>query len=277
MWGAIIGAGVNLASGLIGYSQQQKELGRQKELAEKRKAEADAAAEKARNAPKYTVSKGFREAAMLQKQDRAGDLAQQQIDRTTSERLGALTGSGAKAALGGVGATQRDAADLSQQAQVASQTRQLAGVKDLAREQQLVDDANVSGEKDLLAFEFGRALSRGDTQEALADSLTNEQNLAKMGMTQDLVGAVGGGVNLLSGMLETAEKGMKVKETPGEFSHRTNPIDLVRNGTKIGEATGGELIFNPEQSGKLETLATEGSTELHKYLRSLFKKFNKKS
>ena len=277
MWGAIIGAGVNLASGLIGYSQQQKELGRQKELAEKRKAEADAAAEKARNAPKYTVSKGFREAAMLQKQDRAGDLAQQQINRSTSERLRTLTGSGAKAALGGVGATQRDAADLSQQAQVASQARQVMGVKDLAREQQLVDDANVSGERDINLFEFGRALSRGDTQEALADSLTNEQKLAKMGMTQDLVGAVGGGVNLLSGMLETAEKGMKVKETPGEFSHRTNPIDLVRNGTKIGEATGGELIFNPEQSGKLETLATEGSTELHKYLRSLFKKFNKKS
>ena len=80
---------------------------------------------------------------------------------------------------------------------------------------------------------------------------------------------------MLGGM--TGAKGMKVKETPGEFSHRTNPIDLVRNGTKIGEATGGELIFNPEQSGKLETLATEGSTDLHKYLRGLFKKFNKKS
>ena len=58
------------------------------------------------------------------------------------------------------------------------------------------------------------------------------------------------------------------------FSHKTNPIDLVRNGKKIGEATGGELIFNPEQSGKLEQLASDGDTDLHRYLRGLFKKFN---
>ena len=69
---------------------------------------------------------------------------------------------------------------------------------------------------------------------------------------------------------------MKVRETPGEFSHDTNPIDIVREGAKIGEMTGGELIFNPEQSGKMERMAAEGDTELHKYMRSLFKKFNSK-
>ena len=72
------------------------------------------------------------------------------------------------------------------------------------------------------------------------------------------------------------EKGAKIKQTPGEFSHKTNPIHLVRNGAKVGEVTGGELIFNPEQAGKIETMASEGDTPLHQYLRGLFKKFNSK-
>jgi hypothetical protein len=67
-----------------------------------------------------------------------------------------------------------------------------------------------------------------------------------------------------------------VRETPGEFSHKTNPIDIVRQGAKIGEMTGGELIFNPEQAGKMERMAAEGDTELHRYMRGLFKKFNSK-
>lgn len=41
--------------------------------------------------------------------------------------------------------------------------------------------------------------------------------------------------------------------TPGEFSHDTNPIDMVaEDGTKVGEVTGGELIFNPDQSGDFD-------------------------
>lgn len=54
--------------------------------------------------------------------------------------------------------------------------------------------------------------------------------------------------------LITGEDGMKTPMvTPGEFSHDTNPIDMVANdGTKVGEVTGGELIFNPEQSGDFD-------------------------
>ena len=61
----------------------------------------------------------------------------------------------------------------------------------------------------------------------------------------------------------------EVMETPGEFSHDTNPIDLVQDGEKIGEATGGEYIFNPEQAETLKQLAQEGDSELHQYLREL--------
>ena len=272
MWGALIGAGVNLASGLVGYSQQQKELARQKEEAAKIAAKAEAAAKKARSGlSEYTVGRGFREAAMMAQQDKAGDIAQQQIDKQTAGSIGALKSGGAKALMGGVGAVLDQSTTRSAEEAAASQARQMAGKTAYATQEQAADDANVSGQRDLALFDYGRALSQGDTERGLGRSLAQDEKYNDMALTQDLFSAGSG----LAGMF--GKKGMKVKETPGEFSHKTNPIDLVRNGTKIGEATGGELIFNPEQSGKLETLATEGSTDLHKYLRGLFKKFNKKS
>lgn len=45
-----------------------------------------------------------------------------------------------------------------------------------------------------------------------------------------------------------AEEGMV---TPGQFSHENNPIDIVQEGVKIAEMTGGEAILNPEQQEKV--------------------------
>ena len=82
------------------------------------------------------------------------------------------------------------------------------------------------------------------------------------------------------------EKGAVVK-TKGEFSHEKNPIDLVQNGQKVGEATGGEYIFNPQQSEKMKELAkqaTEARSEdkrlsamekLAKFVRELLNRFEK--
>jgi hypothetical protein len=54
-----------------------------------------------------------------------------------------------------------------------------------------------------------------------------------------------------------------VDKTPGEFSHDDNPIDIVQEGAKIGEMTGGEYIFNPKQAEEMRKLSEEGDTELH--------------
>ena len=82
------------------------------------------------------------------------------------------------------------------------------------------------------------------------------------------------------------EKG-GVMKTKGDFSHETNPIDLVQNGQKVGEATGGEYIFNPEQSKKMKKLAEEASNgrsegkrtsamkDLAKFVRKLLNRFEK--
>jgi len=55
--------------------------------------------------------------------------------------------------------------------------------------------------------------------------------------------------------------------TKGAFNHNTNPIDLVQNGEKVGEATGGEYIINPTQA---ERIAEESS-----FARKLFKIFER--
>jgi hypothetical protein len=55
--------------------------------------------------------------------------------------------------------------------------------------------------------------------------------------------------------------------TGGKFDHKTNPIDIVKKGQKIGEMTGGEVILNPAQQ---QNLSKESA-----YFRQLLKKFNK--
>ena len=55
--------------------------------------------------------------------------------------------------------------------------------------------------------------------------------------------------------------------TDGEFNHDTNPIDIVQDGVKVGEATGQEVILNPKQAA---SIAKESS-----FARKLFKRFAK--
>jgi hypothetical protein len=66
--------------------------------------------------------------------------------------------------------------------------------------------------------------------------------------------------------------GGKALKTPGDFSHKTNPIDVIKGGKKIAEMTGGEYIFNPKQSQKLRNLAEDGTSTLHKFVRELLSK-----
>ena len=43
------------------------------------------------------------------------------------------------------------------------------------------------------------------------------------------------------------------QDLPGPESHEDNPIDMIApNGEKVGEATGGEIILNSEQTDKIE-------------------------
>lgn len=70
------------------------------------------------------------------------------------------------------------------------------------------------------------------------------------------------------------EKGGNVQKTPGEFSHRTNPIDMVaEDGTKVGEVTGGEYIFNPSQANRMRSMLSQNDRDgLFSFLRNLLNK-----
>jgi len=89
------------------------------------------------------------------------------------------------------------------------------------------------------------------------------------------MGSLGGELNFdgtlnLDGNPSTgngAAQGTKVKRTPGIFSHRKNPIDVMQGGAKIGELTGGEYVLNPEQAKKIANQS--------KYAKMLFRKFDK--
>lgn len=62
------------------------------------------------------------------------------------------------------------------------------------------------------------------------------------------------------------QEGGKIDEdeggvTPGEFDHDTNPIDIVQDGEKIGEATGGELILPPDDVEAIRAALKKDDTE----------------
>lgn len=58
---------------------------------------------------------------------------------------------------------------------------------------------------------------------------------------------------------------------PGEFDHEENPIHMIDdNGNKVAEATGGEILFNKNQSNNLIKLLQSGEPEaLYAYLAEL--------
>jgi len=55
--------------------------------------------------------------------------------------------------------------------------------------------------------------------------------------------------------------------TNGEFNHDTNPVHLIQNGEKVGEATGNEYILNPSQAKKIAKQSP--------FARSLFRRFER--
>lgn len=106
------------------------------------------------------------------------------------------------------------------------------------------------------------------------DNLKAEQareQYARQQIAQGIVGTAAGIAR--TAVTFGAEQGAKV--TPGEFSHDTNPIDIVQEGTKIGEMTGGEYIFNPRQAKQMAREATKGNSPLHKFVRNTLNKFHK--
>ena len=124
--------------------------------------------------------------------------------------------------------------------------------------------------QDIIASRAGTARERRVGESAAAgmeDLMAERESLLGMGpeagLTNDQYDAL---MRMKELGLVNFNAGGKV--TKGAFNHKTNPIDIVQAGKKVGEMTGGEVILNPAQQKKLSQESA--------YFRSLLKKFNKK-
>ena len=90
----------------------------------------------------------------------------------------------------------------------------------------------------------------------------------------------GGLEDVVSGIGAMAKDGAKIDAeeggvTPGEFSHEKNPIDMVQDGEKIGEATGGELILPPDDVDSIrEALQSEDKDAAFDLMKDLVDKYD---
>ena len=63
--------------------------------------------------------------------------------------------------------------------------------------------------------------------------------------------------------------------TPGKFDHDSNPIDMVQDGEKIGEATGGELILPPDDVEEIRmALKSDDKDAAFKLMEDLVAKYD---
>ena len=227
--------------------------------------------------PQYGVGSAWNQYLAMSKQDPAADMQRQIAAEQEASSIGALKAGGAKALLGGLGASQRAAAQNRMGIEADSQARQQSALGQFAGVQQRAQDMQTRVGQNLETSQF-EAL-RGAEQ--LNRQLDASKNLAMGDLAGSIMGQfgkghlegvfTGKGVNKLksslgfnrlsdlerknlisnsfqqSPALPSGEKGMM---SPGEFSHESNPIDIMQDGAKVGEMTGGEAILNPEQQKK---------------------------
>jgi len=218
---------------------------------------------------KYDLSPTMRRMLDAAKADPTADAERARQLRVESQTVNALKQTGPKgaAALGNILQSQADAAAG---IEARSFNRLQQALQTVGAAEQTVMDKNIAAERELAGIDYGQALAgQQSAQEAI-----NQAQIQQAGAGWTAAGQITSGLGDIAGAF-MAEDGAKVQETPGPFSHKINPIDIMRDGAKIGEMTGGETILNPEQTGKIETLASKGNSDLHRYVRKLFAKFDR--
>jgi len=179
--------------------------------------------------------------------------SQQAADRASA--MGALS-KDPRNVLAGVQALESSAAKQRTDLMGMQQQAKTRAMENLAREQQRVKQQDIA-----IA---GQELSGIVGQKAAA-----EQNI--FGGVEDIASGVGAMAK--EGAVIDAEEG---GVTPGEFSHKENPIDMVQDGEKIGEATGGELILPPDDVEAVRAALSEGDKDAaFKLMEDLVAKYDK--
>jgi len=273
-------AALQLAPSLISAGvkrfQDKKLLGEQEKFFGdiKREAAAEMEASKAaREAAKQDIKVGetYRKYLDTALQDPASDFLRKEAMRSQAEQIGALKQGGARALLGGLGRTAASTARTMEDIAVGEQERKLSALSTYADIEQKQRDKRIA--------EILRD-ARGDlslSRDQYASSMLGEKQaelenlLSKQEFTGGLISSGFDTLGFLAdegafGDFFKAKNGIKL---PGKFDHGSNPIDLVRSGKKIGEATGNEYIVTPEQAKKISKESA--------FARKLFKKFENRA
>tara|TARA_R110001592_G_scaffold174982_3_gene413967 strand:+ start:11933 stop:12781 length:849 start_codon:yes stop_codon:yes gene_type:complete len=201
---------------------------------------------------------------------------QNQLDQAISAGAKTMEGAGTRGVLGGVQGVVSQAAqtkfDLEQQGQdkLLGAYEKMIQAKNVDRQrlttlQQTAENQQAAGLQTMLSGMQGAAdigasaITSYGASKSTGNGLSAEQTKA----LRD------------AGLMK---EGGSIEKTPGEFSHAKNPIDIVRDGSKIAEMTGGEYIFNPTQMKDIKGMVSKGSKEeLHSYMKTLIKRFEKKA
>ncbi len=228
--------------------------------------------------PKYGVGSAWNQYLAMSKQDPAADMQRQIAAEQEASTIGALKAGGAKALLGGLGAAQRQAARQRMGIEAQSAARQQAALGQFAGVQQRAQDLQTRFGQQLGLTELGRAAGAAQEAQAVQDQMRQAKQLlgvealsGLLGSAGDIAGAFKGDGTMSNRQLRKYFKGALQEEedefgqvedidltlksggmmTDGAFSHKTNPIDIMQDGAKVGEMTGGEAILNPEQQKKV--------------------------
>jgi len=197
-------------------------------------------------------------------------MADEPIDQSYVENLQQQQAADRASAMGALSKDPRNvlAGVQALEGQAAKQRTALLGMQDkaktaamgnLAKAQDRVQDQNVGIAQQELAGIRG--------QKAAA-----EQNI--FGGVEDVASGIGQ-------MFPVGKDGAKIEAeeggvTPDEFDHDTNKIDLVQDGEKIGEATGGELILPPDDVEAVRAALSEGDKDAaFKLMEDLVAKYDK--
>jgi hypothetical protein len=226
----------------------------------------------------------------LYKESFNNDLLNRQMESlksTTASSIGALGQAGGRALLGGI---QGVSANQAQQAQAATDVQQLrqmgaleklAGAKrdtqqmkenrynqDLRMAQGFFDAGmqNVAG--GIGAVGKGAAYMFAEDNPFYSQSKEDRRRLKAMADSE--------GIESMTPKAPGTMEDGGIAKTKGKFSHKENPIDMIQDGEKVGEMTGGEYIFNPEQMANIKALSKQDPKKLSTYIKSLVKKFNSK-
>ena len=222
--------------------------------------------------PKMETPEAYFDLFELAKENQAENLAIENAKSNFATTVDTLQqGGGARGLIGGLNTSARqNTADIyGLEAQKGKNIQN--ALKTLADAEARTEQFNVGNEANLFFNDLAQAdASFNAGKQMQAGAISNFGATAAQGFLAE--GQMKNAREIAK--IQFGEDGMK---TPGEFSHEENPIDLVQDGKKVGEATGGEYIFNPEQSDKIRELAEKERSPLSKYVIGLLNRFDKEA